>query len=40
MSTPPKPVQVVQGLMRRAPGKRVLLVEGPNDRAVYEAWLK
>jgi hypothetical protein len=40
MSTPPKPVLVVQGLLRRVPGKRVLLVEGPNDKAVYEAWLK
>ncbi len=40
MSTPPKPIPVVQGVLRRVPGKRVLLVEGPNDKAVYEAWLK
>jgi hypothetical protein len=40
MSTPPKPVPIVQGILRASPGKRVLLVEGPNDKAVYEAWLK
>jgi hypothetical protein len=40
MSTPPKAVLSVQGFLRRAAGKRVLLVEGPNDKAVYEAWLK
>jgi hypothetical protein len=40
MSTPPKPVPFVQGLLRRVPGKRVLLVEGPNDKVIYEAWLK
>ena len=40
MSAPPKPVLVVQGLMRQTSGKRILLVEGPNDQAVYEVWLK
>ncbi len=40
MSTPPKTVVTVQGFLRRAAGRRVLLVEGPNDKAVYEAWLK
>jgi len=40
MSTPPKPVITVQNLLNGAPGKRVLLVEGPNDKDVYSAWLK
>ena len=39
MSTPRRSVSLVQGLMRREAGKRVLLVEGPNDKMVYEAWL-
>jgi hypothetical protein len=26
--------------MRRLAGKRILLVEGPNDKGVYETWLK
>jgi hypothetical protein len=40
MSTPPKPVSEVEKILRALPGKRVLLAEGPNDKAVYEAWLK
>ncbi len=40
MSTPPKPVPLVQSVLAGASGKRVLLVEGPNDKAIYSAWLK
>lgn len=40
MSTPRMPVPTIQGILRAFPGKRVLLVEGPNDKAVYTAWLK
>jgi hypothetical protein len=40
VSTAPKPVPQVQKVLGAAPGKRVLLVEGPNDKVVYEAWLK
>jgi hypothetical protein len=40
MSTPPKPVPRVQQVLGASAGKRVLLVEGPNDKAVYTAWLK
>ena len=40
MSTPPKPVPQVQKALGAWPGKRILLVEGPNDKGVYETWLK
>src|SRR5260221_10376434 len=40
MSAPPKPVPTVQGYLAAVPGKRILLVEGPNDKAIYSAWLK
>src|SRR5438128_2070173 len=40
MSTPPKIALFVQAILAGAPGKRILLVEGPNDKAVYGAWLK
>src|SRR5437879_3840056 len=40
MNTPPKPVPQVQKTLGASPGKRILLVEGQNDKAVYEAWLK
>ncbi len=40
MSTPPKPVPQVQQALGAWPGKRILLVEGPNDKGVYETWLK
>lgn len=40
MSQPKKVVQTVQSVLRAYPGKRVLLVEGANDKAIYSAWLK
>jgi hypothetical protein len=40
MSTPPKPALIIQSLLGASPAKRVLLVEGPNDKAIYSAWLK
>ncbi len=40
MSTPPKPIPALQRILLGFPGKHLLLVEGPNDKAVYEAWLK
>lgn len=40
MSTPPKPVPLVQGVLGAASGKRLVLVEGPADKTVYSAWLK
>jgi hypothetical protein len=40
VSSPPKPVPEVKKTLATWPGKRILLVEGPNDKAVYEAWLK
>lgn len=40
VSTPPKAASRVNGVLGASPGKRVLLVEGPNDKVVYSAWLK
>lgn len=40
MSTPPKIAIVVQNILGGVPGKRVLLVEGLNDKTIYSAWLK
>jgi hypothetical protein len=40
VSTPPRVVLVVQQFLAASAGRRVLLVEGPNDKAVYTEWLR
>jgi hypothetical protein len=40
VSTPPKPIPDVQKVLGASAIKRVLLVEGPDDKAIYAKWLE
>lgn len=40
MSFAPKAVLAVQAYLSGSSGRRILLVEGPTDKTIYEIWLK